>query len=70
MRFLCVSKMYYVRLYIAEKMGFGTTPKRCEIRSKPQPLLQKTCISYVFETLIAYTRMCLRTHALACVCRP
>ena len=33
-----------------EKMGFGMAPKRCGIHSKPQPLLQKTCLSYAYET--------------------
>ena len=28
------------------KMGFGMAPRQCEICSKPQPLLQKTCLSY------------------------
>ena len=68
--FLCVLKMYHVRLFIVEKMGFGTTPRRCEIHSKPQPLLQKTCLSYAFKTLAAYVGMWLRTHALVCVCKP
>ena len=54
--FLCVSKMYHVRLFIVEKMGFGTTPTRCGLNSKPQPLLQKTCLSYASETLVVYTR--------------
>ena len=54
-------KMYHVRLFIVEKMGFGTTPRQCKIHSKPQPLLQKTCISYAFETL-AVTQECV------CVC--
>ena len=40
--FLCVLKMYNVRLYIVEKIGFGTAPGQCGIYSKPQPLLQKT----------------------------
>ena len=63
-------KMYYVRLFIAEKMGFRAAPKRCGIHSKPQSLLQKTCLSYVSESLAVYTRMCLRMQALAHVCRP
>ena len=50
-------------------MGFGMAPRQCGICSKPQPLLQKTCLFYASETL-AYIRMCLRTHALACVHRP
>jgi len=54
---------------MVEKIGFGTAPKRCEIRFKSQPLLLKTCLSYAFETLAAYARMCLRTHALACARR-
>ena len=33
--FLCVLKMYYVRLYIVEKMGFRMAPKQCGIHSKP-----------------------------------
>ena len=51
-------------------MGLGTAPKRCGIYSKPQPLLQKTCLSYAFESLATYAKMCLRKHALACVCKP
>ena len=67
MGFLCVLKMYHVRLYIVEKMGFGMAPRQCEIHSKPQLLLQKTCLSYAFETLVAYVGMCLRKPALASV---
>ena len=70
MGFLCVLKMYHVRLFIVEKMGFGTAPRQCGIRSKPQSLLQKTCLSYASKILAAYTRMCLHTHALACIRRP
>ena len=51
-------------------MAFGTAPKQCGIHSKPQSLLKKTYISYAFETLAAYTRTCLRMHALAHICRP
>ena len=51
-------------------MGFGLAPRRCEIHLKPQPLLYKTCISYAFETLVAYAGMCLCTQALAHVRRP
>ena len=54
---------------MVEKMGFGTTLKRYEIYSKPQPLLQKTCIFYAFKTLAACVGVCLRTNALACICR-
>ena len=32
--FLCVLKMYHVRLYIVEKIGFGTAPGQCGICSK------------------------------------
>ena len=65
MRFLCVLKMYHVRLYTMEKKkGFGTAPRQCGIHSKSQPLLQKTFISYASETLATYTRTCLRTHAI------
>ena len=70
MRFLYVLKMYHVRLFIVEKMGFGTGPRRCEIHSKPQSLLQKTCFSYTSLTLVAYVGICLRTHVLAHVHRP
>ena len=70
MGFLCVLKMYPVRLFIVEKMGFRTAPRRYEISSKPQPLLQKNCLSYTSETLVEYTGMCLPTHALAHVHRP
>ena len=51
-------------------MGFGITPRQCEIHFKPQPLLHKTYLSYTSETLAAYVGMCLRMHALACVHRP
>ena len=70
MGFLCVLKMYHVRLYIVEKIGFGMASRRCEIHSKPKSLLQKTCMFYIFETLAAYVGECLRTHALAHVSRP
>ena len=40
--FLYLLKIYHVRLYIVEKMGFGMAPRRYGIHSKPQPLLQKT----------------------------
>jgi len=53
-----------------EKMGFVVAPRRCKIHSKPQPLLQKTYISYAFKTLAAYAGMCLRMEALAHVRRP
>ena len=56
-------EMYHIKLFIVEKMGFGTAPRRCGIRSKSHPLLLKTCISYTFETLALYARMCLRTQA-------
>ena len=64
MGFLCILKMYHVRLYIVEKMGFGTTPRRCGIHSKPQPLLQKTRLFHASETLAMYAKMCFCTHAL------
>ena len=63
MGFLCVLKMYHVRLYIVEKMGFGTAPRRCGICSKPRSLLQKTCLSYTSKTLAVYVGICLRTRA-------
>ena len=62
---LYVLKMYHIRLFIVEKMGFETASRLCEIHSKPQPLLQKICISYASETLTAYAKMCLGTHAPA-----
>ena len=71
MGFLCVLKMYHIRLYIVEKMGFRMTPIQCGIHSKSQPLLQKTCfyyyflLLYIFETLAAYAGVCLRVHTLA-----
>ena len=37
--FLCVLKIYHVRLFIVEKMGFGTTLRGRGIHFKPQPLL-------------------------------
>ena len=45
-------------------------PKQCGIHFKPQSLLQKTCISYTFETLATYARMYLLMHALAHIRRP
>ena len=58
--FLCVLKMYHVKHFIVERMGFGMAPKRCGIHSKPQALLQKTCFSYASEILAVYVGMC--TH--------
>jgi len=52
-----------------EKIGFGIALRQCGICSKPQPLLQKTCIFHASETLATCTGSCLRTHAIACVCR-
>ena len=62
--------MYHVRPFVVEKMGFGMVPRQRGIRSKLQLLLQKTCLSFASETLVAYARMCLRTHALTHVHRP
>ena len=70
MGFLFFLKMYHVSLFIVEKMEFGMTPKQCGIHFKPQPLLQKTSLSYASETLTTHARMCLCTHALVCVRRP
>ena len=53
------------KVLYSEKMGFGMAPRRCEIHSKLQPLLQKTCLLYVS----AYTEVCLRMHALDHVCK-
>ena len=47
------------------------TFRQCEIHSKSQPLLQKTCfyyyflLLYIFETLAMYAGVCLRVHTLA-----
>ena len=70
MGFLCVSKSYHVRLFIVKKIRFRTASRRYGIRSKPQPILQETCLSYASETLAAYAGMCLRTHVLACIRKP
>ena len=67
---LCVLKMYYVRIFIVEKMGFRMAPRQFKIHSKLQPLFQKTCLSYASKTLATYARLCLRTHALDHICRP
>ena len=63
---MCVLKIYHVRFYTVEKMGFGTAPRRCGYHSKSQSLLQKTCIFYVSKTLAVYA---VHTHALAHVRR-
>ena len=42
---VCIFEIYHVRLNIVENLGFETAPKRCEIHSKPQSLMQKTCLS-------------------------
>ena len=70
MGFLCVLKKYHVRLYIVEKMEFGMAHRQCGIRSKPYLLLQKTYISYAFETLAIYVGTCLCTNALTHVRKP
>jgi len=44
-------------------------PRQCGINSKLQPLLQKTCFFHTSETLAVYAGLCLRTHALARVCK-
>ena len=70
MGFVCVLKMHHVRLFIFEKTGFGMASRLCGIYSKPQSLLQKTCLSYAFETLATYARTYLRMHTLAHVRKP
>ena len=67
---MCVLKMHHVRLYIVEKMGFGAASNRCGIHSKPQSLLQKTCLFHASETLVAYAGMRMHTHVLAHVRGP
>ena len=69
MGFLFLLKMYNERFYILEKMGFGMTSRQCGIHSKPQPLLQKTCLFNTSETLAMYGGVCLCTNALAHVCK-
>ena len=68
--FLYFLKMYHVRLFMMEKMGLRTAPRQCGFRSKSQLLLQKTCLSYAFETLVVYAGMYLRTHVVAYLRRP
>ena len=36
-------------------MRFGIAPRKCRIHSKPQSLLQKTCLSYTSKTQAMYT---------------
>ena len=55
--FLYVLIMYHVRIFIVENMGFGMAPRRCEIRSKPQPLLQKPFLSYASPCMHALARI-------------
>ena len=43
--FLSVFEIYYIRLYIVEKMGLGIATRWCEIHSKSQSLMQKTFLS-------------------------
>ena len=50
---MCFENLPCKALY-SGKMGFGMAPRQCEICSKPQPLLQKTCLSYASKTLVAY----------------
>ena len=58
MRFLYVLKIYHVKLFIVEKMGFGTAPRRC-------------ALAIIAENLIVENaRMCLHMHALARVRKP
>ena len=62
--FLCVlKKVLYMAIYIV-KMEVGTTPKRCEIHSKSQSLMQKTCLFYVSGTLHTCAGSGMRVHAL------
>ena len=62
---MCFENVPYKALYSEKKkMGFGTAPRRYGIHSKPQQLLQKTCIFHASETLAAYARVYRCTHAL------
>ena len=70
MGFLCVLKMYHVRLFTVEKMGFRMAPKQCRIHSKPQPLLQKTLPFHASETLAVYACFGPRTQAIAYIRGP
>ena len=47
--YVCLKK-YRVKLFLVEKMGFGMVPRGCGIHSKPQPLLQKTCLFMSLKT--------------------
>ena len=62
MRFLCVLKIYHVRIFIVWKKGFGTIPRRCGIRSKPQHKYRKLVLYKFLKIAIcvqdqAYVRM-------------
>ena len=64
-RIFCMfSEIYHVKLYIVEKLGFGTAPKQCGIHSKPQSLMQKTFLLITSKTLTAYAGLCLCMHVL------
>ena len=69
MGFLCVLKMYHIRLFIVEKMGLERLVDDGGFIPNLSHYCKKTCLSYTSETLAAYIRMCLRKYALARVCR-
>ena len=67
---MCFENVLCKALYGGKKWGFEVASRRCGIRSKPQPLLRKTCLSYASETLAAYVGMCMLMQALAYVHKP
>ena len=54
---VCFENVPCKALYNGKKWGFEVVPRRCGVHSKPQPLLQKTCLSYTSETLATYVGM-------------
>ena len=59
---MCFENLPCKDLY-SGKNGVWNGSWTSEIRSKPQPLLQKTCLSYASKTLAAYAGCDPRTQA-------
>ena len=70
MGFLCVLKMYHIRLFTVEKMGLERLADDGGFIPNLSHYCKKTCLSYTSETLVACVGIRLCSHTLARVCRP
>ena len=70
MGFLCVLKMYHVKLYIMGKNRVWNGSQIMWDSFQTLANIAENFLSYASKTLTVYAGMCLRMHALACVHRP